>query len=281
MPVAVVTDSTANLPPELAEGVTVVPLTVVIGGVEGIEGEDVGPAEVASALAERRVSVSTSRPSPEQFSRAYQELLEAGADAVVSVHLSAQLSGTYEAAVLAAAETGPERITVIDSGSTGMALGFCALAAAQAAAAGTDHAGVAAAARQAAAATSTFFYVDTMEFLRRGGRISAASALLGTALSVKPILHVTGGAIAARDKVRTASRALVRLVDLAVESAGDVPVDLAVHHLAAPERARGVSEALAARLGERLRQHWTSEVGAVVAAHVGPGLVGVVVHRVG
>jgi DegV family protein with EDD domain len=279
--VAVVTDSTAYLPPELAAGITVVPLTVVIGGVEGVEGEQIGPAEVAAALAGRRVAVSTSRPSPEHLAETYRRVLAAGAGGIVSVHLSAELSGTHQAAVLAAAEVDPDRVAVVDSRSAGMGLGFCARAAAGAAAAGADLAAVARAAQAAAAATSTFFYVDTLEFLRRGGRISAASALLGTALSVKPILYVADGAIAARDKVRTASRALNRLVDLAVEAAGESDVEVAVHHLAASERARDVGDALARRLGGRLRQRWTSEVGAVVAAHVGPGLVGVVVHRVG
>ena len=137
------------------------------------------------------------------------------------------------------------------------------------------------AARVAVAATTTFFYVDTLEFLRRGGRISAASTLLGTALSVKPILHVADGAIAAREKVRTVSRALGRLVDLAVEAAGESEVDIAVHHLVAPQRAGSVAAAMADRLGDQLCHQWTSEVGAVVAAHAGPGLVGVVVHRLG
>lgn len=280
MAVAVVTDSTAYLPPELVGGITVVPLTVVIAGVEGAEGEQVGPAEVAAALAERGVPVTTSRPAPAHFVRTYRDLLADGADGIVSVHLSAELSGTYEAATLAAAEVGTGQVAVVDSRSTGMGLGFCALAAARAAAAGGDLTTVAGAAAAAAAATTTFFYVDTLEFLRRGGRISAASALLGTALSVKPILYVADGAIAARDKVRTASRALDRLVDLAVTAAGDGTVDVAVHHLSAPQRARDVGEALAQRLGAKLRHRFTSEVGAVVAAHVGPGLVGVVVHRV-
>lgn len=278
---AVVTDSTAYLPPELAGGITVVPLTVVLGGVEGAETEQVTPAEVAAALRERRVAVTTSRPSPEQFAQIYRELLGTGAGGIVSVHLSAQLSGTHEAATQAAAGVDPDRIAVVDSCSTGMGLGFCALAAAAAAATGADVAGAAGAARAAVAATDTFFYVDTLEYLRRGGRISAASALLGTALSVKPILYVADGAIAARDKVRTTARALQRLVDLAVSAAGQGDVDVAVHHLAAPERAREVADALVERLGDRLYQYWTSEVGAVVAAHVGPGLVGVVVHRRG
>lgn len=279
MTVAVVTDSTAYLPPELAVGITVVPLTVVLGGVDGDEGADVTPAQVAAALAERRVNVTTSRPAPERFARTYREVLAAGAEGIVSVHLSAKLSGTYEAALLAADEVDRERIQVVDARSAGMGLGFCARAASEAAGhgGGLDEVGRAAAA--AAARTSTFFYVDTLEFLRRGGRISAASALVGTALSVKPILHVTEGTIAALDKVRTASRALERLVDLAVDAAGDAVVDVAVHHLAAAERARGVTNALLDRLGDRVRHHWTSEVGAVVGAHCGPGLAGVVVHR--
>lgn len=281
MPVAVVTDSTAYLPSELAADITTIPLTVAVGGVEGAEGERVGPAEVAAALTARRVAVSTSRPAPERFARTYRQLLDAGADGIVSVHLSAELSGTCEAATLAAGQVDPARVLVVDARSTGMGLGFCVRAAAGAAAAGADLAEVGQAARAAVAATDTFFYVDTLEFLRRGGRISAASALLGTALSVKPILHVADGAIVAREKVRTASRALGRLVDLAVEAAGESEVEVAIHHLAAAERAREIGSTLARRLGDRLRQQWTSEVGAVVAAHAGPGLVGVVVHRIG
>jgi DegV family protein with EDD domain len=277
--IEVVTDSTAYLPPELVNGITVVPLTVILGGIAGAEGTEVTPATVAAALTERRVAVTTSRPSPEQFARTYRCLLDAGADGVVSVHLSARLSGTFAAATLAAAEVGPRRITVIDSRSAGMALGFCALAAADAAAGGADLAAASAATSAAADATTTFFYVDTLEFLRRGGRIGAAEALLGTALSVKPILHVSDGGIVAREKVRTASRALERLVDLAVDAAGESEVDVVVHHLVAPARAREVEAALVGRLGDQLGQLRTCEVGAVVAAHCGPGLVGVVTRR--
>ena len=111
--------------------------------------------------------------------------------------------------------------------------------------------------------------------------MSAAGALLGTALSVKPILHVEQGEITVKDKVRTTSRALDRLVALAVEAAGDSQVDVAAHHLAAAQRAKLVADAVCAQLGGRLRHCWTSEVGAVVAAHVGPGMAGVVVHRLG
>ncbi|MBM0259234.1 DegV family protein [Micromonospora sp. 4G55] len=280
MPVAVVTDSTAYLPPELvrAHRLTVVPLTVVLNGAEGLEGIETFPADATRVLGGRRVSVSTSRPAPEQFARTYRELLDAGADAVLSVHLSAELSGTVEAAQLAAAELG-DRVEVVDSRSTGMGLGFPVLAAATAAAAGADLPGVRQAALDAVDRTTIYFYVDTLEFLRRGGRINAAEALLGTALSVKPIMHMPDGAIVVRDKVRTASRGVARLVDLAVEAAGDADVDLGVHHLAAPQRAEQLLEALTERLGERLHDTYVSEAGAVVAAHAGPGLASVVVHR--
>jgi len=280
MPVVVVTDSTAYLPAELSGtyDLTVVPLTVVINGDSGLEGSQITPAEVARALGGRRSAVSTSRPAPSQFVEAYRKLLDAGAAGIVSVHLSANLSGTFEAAQLAAATVGPQ-VEVVDSQTTAMGLGFVALAAATAAAKNETIAAVRQTAVDHSGQVSTLFYVDTLEFLRRGGRIGAAQALLGTALSVKPILHMVDGSIVLRDKVRTAGRALARLVDLAVEASGDGEVDIAVHHLGAPDRAAALADAVTMRLGDRLRDCYITEIGAVVAAHVGPGVAGVVVHR--
>ncbi len=279
MPVVVVTDSTAYLPETAAAGgITVVPLHVVMGGASGREGVEIGPAAVAEALSAHRGRVSTSQPTPGEFAAVYRSLLGSGASAIVSVHLSGALSGTSGSAETAAGDVDGE-IIVVDSRSTGMGLGFAVLAAAAEAARGGTATEVAAAAEAAIAKTSTFFYVDTLEHLRRGGRITAVSALLGTALAVKPLLAVVDGQIALRDKVRTAGRALDRLVALAFEAAGDSRVDLAVHHLAAPARAETLTAALRDKLGDRIRNLYTSEVGAVVAAHAGPGLAGVVVHR--
>lgn len=279
MSVAVVTDSTAYLPPGMAEqyGVAEVPLHVVLGTRTGTENLEVSPADVASALSERRVQVSTSRPTPAEFAAVYRSL---GASCVVSVHLSAELSGTYDAAVLAAAELEADgvEVRVVDSRHLAMGLGFSVLAAAQVAQEGGDADAVAKAAVDTAAATDMLFYVDTLEHLRRGGRIGAAAALVGTALAVKPLLHVLDGRIAPLEKVRTASKALARLEDLAVERAGDGEVDIAVQHLAAGDKAAELAERLRARL-PRLRALHVSEVGAVVGAHVGPGLLGVVVAR--
>jgi DegV family protein with EDD domain len=275
--VAVVTDSTAYLPPGMADrhGVSEVPLHVVLGDRTGAEGKEVSPGDVARALAERRLRVTTSRPTPAEFASAYRTL---GATCVVSVHLSAELSGTCDAAATAAAEVEPDgiEVRVVDSRSLAMGLGFAVLAAARAAADGKPMPAVVDAAVRRAAATRTMFYVDTLEHLRRGGRIGAAAALLGTALAVKPLLHVDDGRIAALEKVRTTSRALARLEDLAVQHVGDAPVDVAVQHLAAPDRAEALAERLRARVPALGDLH-VSEVGAVVGAHVGPGLLGVVV----
>jgi DegV family protein with EDD domain len=277
--VVVVTDSTAYLPTGLADelSVRVVPLQVVLGGRSGAEGSEVTPAQVAAALA-AWVPVSTSRPTPAEFAAVYRKALENGASGVVSLHLSRELSGTWDSARLAASEIGADTIRVVDSRSAAMGLGFAVLAAAEAAAAGGSSEEVYAAAVGTAERTTTLFYVDTLEHLRRGGRIGAAQALLGTALSVKPILHVREGRIVPLEKVRTVSKGIARLEALAVAAAGAGPADVAVHHLAAAERAALLAERLRTRLPQ-IGQFYTSEVGAVVGAHVGPGVLGVVVVR--
>lgn len=277
MPVAVVTDSTAYLPAGVAQqrGIAVVPLEVRLGSRVGREGVDVGTEELCAALADRRVDVQTSRPTPAEFVARYRAALDAGASEVVSVHLSRELSGTWEAARVAADEVDTDRVRVVDSRAAGMGLGFAVLAAADAADAGARGAAVEAAATDVAERCRMFFSVDTLDRLRRGGRMGAAAALVGTALAVKPLLHVVEGRIEPLEKVRTTARAAQRLVELAVGAAGPGPVDVAVQHLAAATRA----EQVASRLRERLdvARMLVSEVGAVIGAHVGPGLLGVVV----
>ena len=278
MRVAVVTDSTAYLPAELVEryGIEVVSLYVVLAGHSGREGRDIQPQDVARALANRGQPVSTSRPTPGDFVAAYRRCLDAGAERVVSVHLSAELSSTSDAARLAAAQIGEHLVTVIDSRAAAMGTGFAVLAAARAAEQGADAVQVAAAARDTAARTRTLFVVDTLEHLRRGGRIGSAAAILGSALAVKPVLHMVDGRVVPLEKVRTFGRAQSRLVQRAVEAAGDGPVSLAVHHLAAPERADRIAGELRERVPALTELH-VSELGAAIGAHVGPGAVGIVV----
>lgn len=279
--VAVVTDSTAYLPEGFADRhlVSVVPLHVLVDADGGLDGVDFGPAELAKALDERR-TVRTSRPTPGELADAYRAALDGGADGVVSVHLSRDLSGTWEAARLAAeevnAKAGAEVVRVVDSRTTAMGLGFAALAAASTAAAGGGAAEAERVATDVASRTRTFFCLQTLEHLRRGGRIGPAAALVGSALAVKPLLHVSGGQIVPLEKVRTTSRAAARMVELTAAAAGDGPVGLAVHHLGAPDRAAE----LATRLEEQLPNSdgcLVSEVGAVIGAHTGMGVLGVVV----
>lgn len=284
MQVAVVTDSTAYLPEGYAvrHAITVVPLYVLIDGDEGLDGVDVDQETLVNALKARR-KVTTSMPSPTSFSKAYREALDNGADVVLSVHISSELSGTWGAAVSAADEVNAERgegaVRVVDSRTTVMGLGFAAVRAADVATRGANGAEVEAAAVSAATSSRTLFVVETLEHLRRGGRIGAATAVLGTALAMKPLLHIDDGKIKPLEKVRTLSRAMTRLADLAVEAAGEQQVQVAVQHLGAYERATRLAEQLDARIPGS-DGCVVAELGAVIGAHTGPGVVGVVVQPV-
>ncbi|RCW45040.1 DegV family protein with EDD domain [Halopolyspora algeriensis] len=277
MSIAVVTDSTAYLPEELAGrySLRTVPLHVSVDGAEPVDESVFGPRELSAALA-RRHRVTTSGATAEELARTYRAALDTGAEGVVSVHLSRQLSGTWDAARLAAEEVDPHRVRVVDSRSTAMGLGFSALAAGERAQAGADLAAVAATAGRVAERTSTMFSVQTLDYLRRGGRIGTATALLGTALAIKPLLHLRAGRIEALEKVRTTTRAMTRLVEIAVRSASPGPAAIAIHHLDAPERATQLTERIRGQVPD-CPECVVSEVGAVIGAHIGPGAVGVVV----
>ena len=279
--IALVTDSTASLTPDLASehGIIVVPLQVVIGARsydEGVEGG--ATAETVAAALREWTPVSTSRPTPAAMLEVYEKAAAEGATEVVSIHLSSELSGTFESAQLAARES-PVPVRLVDSRQLGMATGFAVLSAAEVLAAGGSAEEAAEVARARTGRTTSLFYVDTLEYLRRGGRIGAAAALLGSALSVKPLLKLENGRIGLLEKVRTAGRALSRLEELAVEAAGDDPVDVAVAHLANPDRAQVLADNLRRRLAGNLeyREVVLGEVGAVIGAHVGPGMVAVMV----
>lgn len=278
VPVRVVTDSTAGLPARLAAplGLAVVPLSVSLGsGSElrsGLEGVTLGPAEVAAALAAGQ-RVSTSQPAPGAFHAAWQ-----GAAAIVSVHLSASLSGTFDAATVAA-RSAEQQVEVLDSGTTAMGLGFIALAAGRVAAAGGTLAEVAAAVRTAAERTESILLLDSVDAMQRGGRLAVASARVGTALAVKPILRIAGDGLVPLERVRTQQRGLARLAELAVACAAGVRVEIAVQHLGAAGRAESLARILDETLGDALVELELLEVSSVVGAHVGLGCVGVVIHR--
>jgi len=277
--VAVVTDSTSSLTSTTADrsGITVISLQVVIDGHSRPESE-VDPRLVAAALREGK-RVTTSRPSPQAFSAVYDSLAAAGHQAVVSVHLGAKISGTCEAAELAA-RGAPMPVTVVDSGSLGMVTGFAALSGAECASRGGHVADVAATIRARAEASTVYFYVNKLDYLRHGGRIPGA-ALIGSALSVKPLLTIADGEIRLYEKVRTASKAIARLEELGLaalaRAAGrSAGVDIAVHHLDNREAAERLADHLTGHVGH-LGEVVISELSAVVGGHVGPGTVGVVV----
>ncbi|GGH92425.1 DegV domain-containing protein [Arthrobacter liuii] len=282
---AVVTDSAAALPAHYVSGLpwdgilTVTPMPVMVGEEIYGEGEDDILETIAVALA-AGTPVKTSRPSPGQFEQAYRAAELRGFEGIVSVHISGELSGTVDAARLAAARVGIP-VEVVDTETVGMAQGMAVQAAVEAASAGADRAAVAAAAAAQAKRTKVFFYVPSLEQLRRGGRIGAAASLLGTMLAIKPILAVDGGRIVPLEKVRSAARAVARLEEIVVAAAAprlDDSVCLAVHHFGNPEEA----ESLAARLEAALPgcpPAQISSLPAVLAAHAGLGVLAVIVGR--
>lgn len=275
MTVAVVTDSTATLDEARAAdaGIDVVPISVMLGADIYIDGPGLDSDLVARALRDF-VPVSTSRPNPADFAQAYEKAAQDGADAIVSVHLSSKISGTFDSATLAA-EQSPIPVEVIDSGQVGLATGFVALNAARAAAEGRAVDGVAGVARAAGKEAVTYFYVDTLEYMRRGGRVGSAAALIGSALAVKPLLSVDEGSIHPLEKVRTSARAMGRLQDIVVERAEEYEgrFEVGVQHLDARDKAQQFAGRLAKALG--FEEIEVSEVSPSIAAHVGPGMISV------
>ncbi len=255
-------------------GIRVVPLHVISDGRELREGVDELPEDLSK--------VTTSGPAPAELTDVYAEALaDSDGDGVVAVHISRQLSGTWEAARYAADAFGG-RVRLVDSRNTAMGLGFSALAAARLAESGATLDEVYTRAVDVAAAGRALLVVDRLDHLRRGGRIGTATALLGTALSMKPVLHLVDGKLVLREKTRTMSKALAKLVDAVVDQCAELATiadpKVAVHHRDAPDRAKSLAEELSGRLpeGTELR---VSELDAVLGAHVGPGAIGIVVSR--
>ncbi len=270
--VAIVTDSTADLPPELARshGITVVPLTLNFEGKGLLDGVDIRPDEFYRRLPSATAHPTTSQPAPGRFAEVYAALL-ADHDEVVSIHISQKLSGTYESARQAADMTDAKRVRVVDSELVSMSLGLITLAAAKLASSGSDAKSVESKVLDMRSQVQTYFSVATLEFLRRGGRIGRASALLGSVLQLKPVLCIRDGLVTPLERVRTFDRALNRVVELAREVDRGEGVCVIVGHADA--------EADAERIGRELdsiaETLMIQPLGPVVGAHAGPGVVGV------
>ena len=270
MTVHIVTDSTSDISKALADehGITVIPLTVSFGQESYSDGVDLTAEEFYARLQLTKTLPTTSQPPPALFQYAYQHLASRGD--VVSIHLSHKFSGTVDAARAAAREVAPDRITVVDSGSVSMGLGMCAIAAARVARAGGTSAACAAAAESVAGRLRIAVAFETLEYLRRGGRIGRATAFLGGLLRLKPILTVKDGETFPVTRVRSRARALDELVALC---ARDERIDeIAIMHTTTPEDAAALAErARAARPGVPLH---LGRFGPALGVHGGPGMLG-------
>ncbi len=271
--VGLVTDSTSSIPAALATqwGITVVPTRIHIG--DHVRAEHTVPKDMLVKALEKNLDVQTSAPDPGGFAWAYRDMAARGADEVISVHISSRQSETFEVA-RRAAEQARIPVHVVDSGTAGMSLGYAVLAAARVAGAGGGARRVMNMLAKRLEHSAELIYVDTLEYLRKGGRIGAASALLGSALSLKPLLTMVNGQVAPLERVLGADRALRRLVEAAVRKADGRQVDVAIEHFGAPARANKVLS--------RLRQHLPgarevtfTEVSSAIGVHVGPGAVGI------
>jgi DegV family protein with EDD domain len=219
------------------------------------------------------IPVTTSPPSPQSFFWTYQDVAYRGHDAIVSLHISSRMSETVMAARQAAQQVRTP-VYVVDSLTAAMSLGWAVVAAAETAQNGGDVAAVIGAAQQRCRETCQLLYVDTLEYLRRGGRIGAARALLGTALSIKPLLTVEEGEVAPLDQFRGAEKAVKKLVEFSVQRAGKRRVDIAVEHFAAPDQA----DALLTRLRKKIpnaREFVSTQTSSIIGIHTGPGALGV------
>jgi len=270
--VAIVTDSTSDLPSQLARtrSITIVPLTLHFDGRSLLDGVDIKPSEFYRKLPNATMHPTTSQPAPGQFAEAYGELLT-NHDAVVSVHISEKLSGTYASAVQGAEMADPKRVHVVDSQLVSMSLGLLTLAASELAAQGASAESVVERISAMRDQVQTYFSVATLEFLRRGGRIGRASALLGSVLQVKPVLCIRDGLVTPLERVRTFDRALNRVIDLAREVDRGKGLCVVVGHADAEEDAERVARELEP-VAETLM---IQPLGPVVGAHAGPGVVGV------
>ena len=276
--VAVVTDTTHYLPRDLVERLDLhqVSLYVSFEGETEREADITDLADFYTRLSASSEMPSTSQPSVGDFLAVYEPLLEAGRD-IVSIHLSAGISGTFAAAEQARdqlVERGidPDRIVVLDSATACAGLGMLAMAAASVAQAGGSAAEAAEAAQTCRRDLKVWFAVDTLEFLRRGGRVGGAAAWLGSTLKIKPILSIESE-ILPIERVRTSKRTFERLIEYLTARHAEGCDTFFIQHVHAPDQAE--------RLVERGREIYgrepemVSEIGPVIGAHVGPGLLGV------
>jgi DegV family protein with EDD domain len=268
--IAIVTDSSALLPSNLVNqyAITVVPLTVLWGSDSYLDGIEITPPEFYRRLSEDRTSPTTTQPTPDDFMKIFEGLAREY-DGIVAPLISSELSGTVNSAQIAAEQFGNLPIRVVDTRSTAMGSGFAVLAAARAAEDGASIDTIEKIAIKIASHAKVLFVVDTLEYLHRGGRIGGASRIFGTALGVKPLLHLTDGRVDALVKVRTKRKAIERMLELAGDYVNGERVRASVMHANALIEA----EALKSEVSKRFNctELFLTELSPVIATHAGPG----------
>ena len=272
MSIRIVTDSTCDLPASVVEehGITVIPLFINVGKQSFLDGIDLTREEFYIRLPSYSVPPTTAVPGHEIFARAYRELAQAGADEILSLHISPSLSGMLAVAQIAAQEVSEAKVTVLDSRQLSMGLGFSVLAAARAAAEGRSMSEILALLEEQIPRTRVFAALDTMEYLRRSGRVNHLIANIGNLLKIKPLLIMNNG-VASSERVRTQKGAYERLIQL-VRELGPVE-QLALVHTNAADRAAtlwGQARALFPHIADPL----SVDVTPVLGTHLGPGAVG-------
>jgi DegV family protein with EDD domain len=275
--VAIVTDSTTAIPKELAEAqkLTIVPLSVNWDGETYLENIDITAKEFYTRLSQSKTMPTTSQPSAGAFQEVYKKLLDQGYD-ILSMVLSSKLSGTWDSAIQGAEGLPKERIEVLNSFQASSPLAIMALMVSDAALKGASLQECKALAINISERIQTYFVVDTLEFLHRGGRIGGAARFLGTALNLKPILKLQNGAVQPYEKVRTTKKAVNRVLDIIEKDLGKNKTIEYFSVLTANAPKMTEEIAAQARHKFKIRNEYLSEVSAVIGTHVGPGAIGIV-----
>lgn len=276
--IQIVTDSSVHLPMEERQkhNIAVVPLKAIFGTTVYRDEVDLTNEQFYKMLPHAKEHPTTSQPSAGEFEQVYKPFIEAGKE-IVSLHISSKLSGTYASAC--AAKQNLEQqfkrtlpISIVDTPWLSMALGLLVIAAAQAAQAGQSRDQVVATIQALIPRLNLIFVLDTLEYLRRGGRIGGAKALVGTLLQVKPMLEIRDGQVEPLEQPRSRARALARLLEVLEERAAHRPLHVAVLHADARQEAEQIAEQVRAKY--ECKEFYFTEIGPVIGVHTGPGAVG-------
>lgn len=281
--VRIVTDSTSDIPAEMREqlGIELVPLKVIFGEETYLDGITLSPEQFYDKLQRAQTLPTTSQPSPIEFMETYERILNEDPDAsIISIHLSAKLSGTFQSAMIGQSMLERDAdISVYDSKSATYGIGLLVVHAAKLALAGKSKAEILDEIEQLNQDKKLYFIVDTLEYLQKGGRIGKASAVIGSILNIKPILSIdTEGEVTAIDKVRGQKKAIARILELVERDFGQDPVELTIAWTNVKDLAQELGQLVEAKLNVRAIHHtW---IGPVIGAHVGPGAAALFINRV-